>query len=572
MNTEKQDLRDLKLKVSEELKDIDISSYRLNNTDNRLESYVLEVIDNPNNHNLYEQLSVKRFFHFLDKYEFNSIEVKKFIIFYEKLKFTGAKGLTRYKLTPVQLFQFANIFGFYREDGKRLTRDALLFVPRKFSKTTSVASVAIYDLLFGDNNAQAYVAANSYKQAQICFKVIKEILKAHDRKLKHFKINREIVYNLRKGRPSFAECLASDADKLDGLNASTVIVDEYSQADSADLKNVLTSSMGVRENPLVITITTASEKLNSPCVEMINAYKSILRGERENDSIFSHIFEPDVDDEEFDPTTWKKVQPHMGVTVQEDFYQAEYEKAQLTSADMLTFRTKLLNIFVKDSAKFWFSQDEIMALAKDISIDNIGKKYPCMVSVDLSVFDDFSTVTYTIYNTDNRTFFSYNEFYLPEETVATHANRDMYQRWVKDGHLKVIEGNVIDYKLIASDIMNRGKNLKIIKIGYDPYKAAEFVNTIIALGGRNNIQPVSQTYGTFTSPVESLEYAIKTSNLTFNYNPIIWYCFGNAMIDEDRMGNRKPIKKSENDKIDCTITNAMNFHLFNNYEQLINNQ
>lgn len=567
MNTEKQELRDLKIKVSQELRDIDVLSYKLEKTDKRLNAYVLEVINNPEAHNLYEQLSVKRFFQFLDKYDFRSVEVKKFVVFYEKLKFQGAKGLTRYKLTPVQIFQIANIFAFYKKNGKRVTRDVLLFVPRKFSKTTFVAAIAIYDLLFGDKNAQAYVAANSYKQAQICFKVIKEILKAHDRKLRHFKINREVVHNLRRGRPSFAECLASAADTLDGLMASLVLVDEYSQADSAELKNVLTSSMGTRENPLTIVITTASEKLNSPCVELLNSYKSILRGELDNDSVFAHIFEPDVDDAEDDIETWKKVQPHFGITVQSDYYEEEWKKAQLTSADMLTFRTKLLNIFVQNTAKQWFSQDEISALARDITIDSIGKKYPCMVSVDLSVFDDFSTVTYTIYNEDNRSFFSHNDFYLPEDTIADHPNKELYQKWVKDKHLKVIKGNVIDYKLIANDIMKRGANLQILKIGYDPYKAAEFVNTVIALGGKENIEPVSQTYGSFTSPVESIEYAIKTSSITFNYNPIIWYCFGNAMIDEDRLGNRKPIKKTTNEKIDCTITNTMNFHLFNNYER-----
>lgn len=565
---DKQELRDLKIKVSQDLHQIDVLSYKLNKTDKRLNTYALEVINNPEGHNLYEQLSVLRFFSFLDKYDFRIVEVKKFVVFYEKLKFSGPKGLTRYKLTPVQTFQIANIFGFYKTgSNKRVTRDVMLFVPRKFSKTTFVAAIAIYDLLFGDRNAQAYVAANSYKQAQICFKVIKEILRAHDRRLKHFKINREIVYNLRKGRPSFAECLASDPETLDGLMASLVLVDEYSQADSAGLKNVLTSSMGTRENPLTIVITTASEKLNSPCVELLNSYKEILKGELENDSVFAHIFEPDVDDEEGSISTWKKVQPHYGITVQTDYYEEEWKKAQLTSDDMLTFRTKLLNIFVQNTAQVWFTQDEIQALARNISIDNIDNKYPCMVSVDLSVFDDFSTVTYTVYNEDTRTFFSHNEFYLPEDTIYNHTNKELYQKWVDEGHLRAIPGNVIDYKLIANDIMRRGAKLKILKIGYDPYKAAEFVNTIIALGGKDNIEPVKQTYGAFTSPVESIEYAIKTESITFNNNPIIWYCFGNAMIDEDRLGNRKPIKRNANDKIDCTITNTMNFHLFNNYER-----
>ena len=98
--------------------------------------------------------------------------------------------------------------------------------------------------------------------------------------------------------------MASNPDKLDGLNASTVILDEYSQADSAALKNVLTSSMGARLNPLTVVITTASDKHTSPFVDMLKGYKAILRGELDNDAIFTHIFEPDVNDEEGDPETW----------------------------------------------------------------------------------------------------------------------------------------------------------------------------------------------------------------------------------------------------------------------------
>ena len=126
MTIDKEELKEIKKKVSQDLKEIDVLSYNLRKTDKRLDIYVLEVINNPEGHNLYEQLSVKRFFNFLDKYDFRSVEVKKFVVFYERLKFQGTKGLTYYKLTPVQVFQFTNIFGFYRADGKRLTRDALL--------------------------------------------------------------------------------------------------------------------------------------------------------------------------------------------------------------------------------------------------------------------------------------------------------------------------------------------------------------------------------------------------------------------------------------------------------------
>lgn len=34
-----------------------------------------------------------------------------------------------------------------------------------------------------------------------------------------------------------------------------------------------------------------------------------------------------------------------GVSVQEEFYEEEYKKAQLTAEDSVNFKTKLLNIF-----------------------------------------------------------------------------------------------------------------------------------------------------------------------------------------------------------------------------------
>ena len=553
---EKNDLIQLKARTLERLQEVNVEDYALDQTDIRLKDYVKSAISHPDDHNLYELLSILRFFRLLDAYIFKPTEVKKFIVFYENLKFSGLKGRVKYRLTPIQVFQFANILGFYRTPEKRLCRDALLFVPRKYSKTASVASLAIYDLLFGDANAQAYVAANSYDQAQICFGEIKNILKSLDKRFKNFKINREQVFSKRRGRTSFARCLASNPDKLDGLNASTVILDEFSQADSAELKNVLTSSMGARVNPMTIVITTASNKLESPFVNMLNSYKAVLRGEVENDSIFAHIFEPDVNDAEDDPHTWAKVQPHLGITVQADYYENEYRKAQMTAEDMLTFRTKLLNLFVQDEAKVWFTSGEIEAMCKDDNdLKTLKNRPDAMVAVDLSVCDDFSSVSYNIYLPEIKMFHIHNDYYFPRKMLISHPNRELYERWAADGYLRLCDGNVIDYRMIVNDINARNReSIRILNIGYDPYKSMEFVNMMGASGAKKVLQPIKQTYGTFTSPVESFEIAARTGRVTFNYNPINWYCFGNAVIDEDRLENRKPIKKSQNAKIDGAVT------------------
>ena len=167
---EKDKLRQAKADVTDLLARTRIERYRLTDVDSRLDAYVREVASNPDGHNLYEQLAVVHFFTMCDKYGINVTEVQQFYDFYESLYFPGKKGQQRYELTPVQCFQFASIFAFWT-NGRRVVREAVLFVPRKFSKTTSTASLAIYDVLYGDANAECYTAANSADQAKKCFDV-----------------------------------------------------------------------------------------------------------------------------------------------------------------------------------------------------------------------------------------------------------------------------------------------------------------------------------------------------------------------------------------------------------------
>lgn len=104
--------------VIEKIKYYAVSEESLNAIDSRLHSYIKEVLDNPTHHNKYEILAVFRFLDFLKRedLEFKNKEVKKFVKFYECLKFPSNKGMQSFKLTPIQVFQFSNILGFYKRE------------------------------------------------------------------------------------------------------------------------------------------------------------------------------------------------------------------------------------------------------------------------------------------------------------------------------------------------------------------------------------------------------------------------------------------------------------------------
>ena len=607
--------REYKSRKVEELRALDLDSYPLVDGDeHRLLDYILEVRDNPDMHNLYEILAVLRFLSFMCKYVFRWTKVRKFVIFQESLKFDGPQGRRSYRLTPVQFFQFASIMGFYFwqdmgpaekgdtlitktrrvrdghvEELVRLTRRAILFLPRKFSKTTSMSSLAVYDLLTGDSNAQTYTAANSYRQAKICFDEISKVLQPLNPGKRYFKTTRETV-KWKKGnafgKDSFIECLSGGADAKDGLNASLIIFDEYAAArytkdhsEGAELLQVLESSMGTRREPLTVIITTASRVPDGPFAAELTNAKAALRGEIEKDRLFASLFMPDAWDDADrygDPALWHKVNPHIGITVYESFYKDAWDDAQTDAEKMLEFKSKMLNIFTAASVQAWVSAESIKRLQQPFTFSDLQNRPPSMVSIDLSIHDDFSAVGFAAYLREQSQFWIIIKFYIPEETLKTHPNRMLYQQWVDAGYLTVCPGKIISDDMIVGDVLAANDSMKILQIGYDSYKSQEIVNSLAAAiasqGGNpdNVLRAVPQTYGAFTSPVDSFELAInrETPGIVFCDNPIIPYCFENCYLDEDqRTGNRKPLKRKHNLKIDGAIVTLMDIWLFNNYER-----
>lgn len=564
---EKDKLRQAKADVTDLLASTDIDRYRLTEVDSRLDGYVREVASNPDGHNLYEQLAVARFFRLCDKYGINATEVWQFFDLYESLYFPGKAGQQRYKLTPVQAFQFASIFAFWHDD-KRVVREVVLYVPRKFSKTTSTASLAIYDLLYGDANAESYTGANSNDQAKKCFDVIRGCMRKLDPKERRYIVNEQTIKSRRKDRTAFAQCLTANARTKDGLNASTVIMDEFSQARSSELLTVLTTSMGVRENPLTVIITTASDVFDGPFYEMLQGYKSVLLGEYEDDSVFVHIFEPDLDDPEDAESTWRKVHPHLGVTVSMDFYRQEYKNALRNGSEaMLAFRTKLLNLYAENEQRSWISSTLARHISRPISIDGIKGRPDAMVAIDLSESDDFSAVTMGMYDNAHKNFFFHTSYFFPAGALPGHPNEKLYRVWAEKGYLILTDGDVIDYRRIVDYVLYLNQHVRVLGIGYDPWKSQEVINMLAASGAGNVIKGVRQTYGVFTAPVESFEHGAKTGHVFINNNPINAYCFGNAVLDSDKLENCKPVKRKANQKIDGVITMLMCMRLFIDYER-----
>jgi phage terminase large subunit-like protein len=570
-------------------------------TDSRIGSYISKVVENPEGHCLREQQKIWRFFKNCQRVGlgFDSERVKRNFALIESLKFRQGSGYEGITLSEFQAFDLANVYGWVTraEDGeviRQYTRQVDM-IPRKVGKSTLAAAMAVVEVVQdGPYDAEVYVASNTYKQAQISFSMIKSALKSlpnDDKRRIQMKINREKVWvnvfekvNSKwiQTHESTLECV-TNPDALDGPNPSMFIIDELAAAKSTSgkggyaMRNVLRSGQVLRRSPLEVDITTAGNVIDGSFhTEVQESFRPILDGMpgKENDNLFLSLFEPDVGDEESDPHTWAKVNPHYNMlAVVRDFYKSQWKDAQGSSEQMHEFRVKQLNLFVIDESKRWIPAEAVKNRILPFTIekeDFNGKKPQCALSYDLSVKDDFSCVGYTFFNQPTKQFLVYLEYYLPEGTLKGHINEELYRGWVEGGHLKLTHGDVIDYREIANDILERAAWLDIRKCGFDPFKSAELRNILDnskELHGR--LVPFSQTNGGYNIPMEIFEKMFYSRTdvelpegmpkyqVLFNANPITPYCFGNAVIDEDSKGNRRPVKTTRHLKIDGTVVTLM---------------
>ena len=145
--------------------------------------------------------------------------------------------------------------------------------------------------------------------------------------------------------------------------------------------------------------------------------------------------------------------------------------------------------------------------------------------------------------------------YITERTLMLlqSAMRQKYEEFIDEGTLHVMPGTVLNWEEIYDDldaIHPRADNeYDIRSFGYDPYNAKEFVTRWEAENGPFGIEKVIQGAKTESVPLGELKKLSEDRNLIFDQSLMSW-AMGNAITLQDTNGNRKLLKKRQEEKID----------------------
>ena len=503
------------------------------------------------------KLACKRFIDFLDMEDryFDVEDVERTIRFFERFRhFTGQYNNKPFILQEWQKFMICGIYGFkWKKDGTRVTRTFILSVSRKQGKTSCISIMAIKALL-EENNAQVIVAANSASQASILFKMASSYLKSLGGKVdKLFRRFRDRI--MFDKTDSSMRVVSADASRLDGLNCNFAVVDEISQAPNSDVYDVLESSMGSRQQPLMCCCTTRSNNQSGFYKELEQSGIDVMRGLKQDDSVFCLVYTLDDGDDCEDEKVWKKCSPNLGISVSEDFYRQQITKMKNNPSQTTAIMTKVFNVWTSTS-NVWIPQSYTFKVMDKVRMDDFKDKL-LYLSFDLASTSDLTCLS-SMYE-DNGTYYFKNWYYLPQEALKTSTNKDNYKKWQRQGFLTVTQGNVTDYDYVMNDIQKLQDNSEgIVRISYDSWNATDFTIRLTESGF--NMKPYSQSIGSMNRPTKAIERLImEGKNIVIDKNPITLFCFENSVPKPDYNDNIKIIKESYENKIDGVIAIIMNY-------------
>lgn len=479
---------------------------------------------------------------------FNESVVDKAINFIGTLKhFMGKSSGKHFKLEEWQQFIIANIVGWYWTDGNtRRFTSSYIEVSRKNGKTALAAALCLYYLIAdGEDGAEVDLAANSKEQAKIAFEFCSSFSKQLDPKGKYLKPYRDNVqFALNNSK---LKVFAADDSKLDGFNASFGLIDEYHAAKNSKVRDVIKSSMGMRNNPHLCTITTAGFDKTLPCYKLRSTSIEILNKLKTDDSMFIAIYSLDDKDDWTDKDNWVKCTPNLNVTVTSKYIKEQVQSAINNPSEEVGVKTKTLNLWC-DVADVWLPENYIVKASKNIRLENF-RDCECYIGVDLSATSDLTAVSYLI-EKDNIYYFKTN-YYLPESALVDKPDRETYKLWKQQGLITITAGNVTDYDYITNDIVAASNILNIQKIGYDKWNATQWAIHATEIG--LPLEEYPQTMGNFNRPTKELERLILSGNTIIDNNEITRWCFRNVELKSDYNGNVKPNKGIKSKKIDGVI-------------------
>ena len=448
---------------------------------------------------------------------------------------------------------------------KRLINKQYLIVARGAAKSMYGSMIQNYFLNVDVTTTHQITTAPTMKQAEEILSPIRTAITRAKGPLFKFltegsmqnttgsKANRTKLASTKKGIENFLtgsllEIRPMNINKLQGLRCRIATVDEWLSGDiREDVIGAIEQGASKLDDYLIIAMSSEGTVRNGSGDTIKMELMDILKGDYVNPHVSIWYYRLDEVEEVSDPRTWMKANPNIGKTVTYETYQLDVERAEKTPAVRNDILAKRFGIPMEGYTYFFTYEETLPHRRRDFW------GMPCAMGADLSQGDDFCAFTF-LFPLRDGSFGIKTRNYITEKTLhkLPGAMRLKYDEFMKEGSLIVLDGTVLDMQEVYDDldahITNREYDVRCF--GFDPYNARAFVERWERENGPFGIEKVIQGAKTESVPLGELKKLAEERMLLFD-EELMMFAMGNCITLEDTNGNRKLLKKRQDQKIDA---------------------
>lgn len=447
---------------------------------------------------------------------------------------------------------------------KRLTNKQYLIVARGASKSMYASLLQSYFLNVDTSTTHQITTAPTMKQAEEVLSPIRtSIIRARGPLFKFLtegsmqnttgsRANRVKLASTKKGVENFLtgsllEIRPMAIDKLQGLRTKLATVDEWLSGDlREDVVGAIEQGASKIDDYLIVAISSEGTVRNGAGDTMKMELATILKGDYSAPHISIWHYKLDDIEEVADPAMWPKANPNIGKTVTYETYQLDVERAEKAPASRNDILAKRFGIPMEGYTYFFTYEETI------VHPPHTFWGMPCSMGADLSQGDDFCAFTF-LFPLRGDKFGVKTRSYITDLTLRKlpGALRAKYDTFINEGSLHVLEGTVLDMMEVYEDLDAHILRCEydVRSFGFDPYNSREFVTRWEAENGPYGIEKVIQGARTESVPLGELKILSEERMLIFDED-LMSFTMGNAITLEDTNGNRKLLKKRQDEKID----------------------
>lgn len=394
----------------------------------------------------------------------------------------------RSDLLKLELWQkaaVAAIFGIVDKKGLRVFREVFLVVARKNGKTLFASAIIAYvNFLDGEYGAMTYCLAPKLEQASKVYEGYYQMILKEPALQKYVRKRRSDIY--MPSTNSSTKPLAFNAKKSDGFNPHLTICDEIASWPAEQGRKqyeVMKSAQGARQQPLILSISTAGYVNDGPYDDLMARSTAFLLGNSNERRLLPILYTIDDVAKWNDLTELRKSNPNMGVSVSEDYYKEEIAIAEMNLSKRAEFLTKYCNI-KQSSTQAWIPYDVVDVVTQETySLEDFRSSY-CVGGIDLSQTTDLTACCVVIEKAGR--LYTFANFFMPANKIDELQEREgvPYRLYVTMGLIQPSGENFVDYNDCFNWFRMLVEEYEILplQVGYDRYSAQYLVQQMEQYG------------------------------------------------------------------------------------------